>query len=74
MAHILFLSFSFAAVLVVLDFILDYKEANTSKLTELVPGLGPDPAATAPTSPAYQQDGALHVRLRQASLAPQLKA
>ena len=39
MAHILFLSFSFAAVLVVLDYIQHHKEANTSNLTELVPGL-----------------------------------
>jgi hypothetical protein len=37
-----------------------------------VPGLGADPAATAPT-PAYQQDGGLPVRVRQASLAPQLR-
>lgn len=39
MAHILFLSFSFAAVLVAVDFFLDYKEAKTGKLTELIPGL-----------------------------------
>jgi signal transduction histidine kinase len=41
--------------------------------TELGPGLGPDPAATAPTPPGYQQDGGLPVRVRQASLAPQLR-
>jgi signal transduction histidine kinase len=40
--------------------------------TELVPGFGADPAA-APPPPAYQQDGGLPVRVRQASLAPQLR-
>jgi hypothetical protein len=41
--------------------------------TELVPGLGADPAATAPIPPAYEPDGELPVRVRQASLAPQLR-
>jgi hypothetical protein len=41
--------------------------------TELVPGHGAGPAATAPTAPAYQQDGELPVRVRQASLAPELR-
>jgi signal transduction histidine kinase len=41
--------------------------------TELVPGLGADPAATAPAPPTYQPDGGLPVRVRQASLAPQLR-
>src|SRR5215472_10299748 len=41
--------------------------------TEPVPGLGADPAATAPTPPAYEQDGGLPVRVRRASLAPQLR-
>ncbi len=39
MSHILYLSFSFAVVLVILDFILDYKESKSGKLTELLPGL-----------------------------------
>lgn len=39
MTHILFLSFGFASILVVVDFFLDYKEAKTGKLTELIPGL-----------------------------------
>jgi signal transduction histidine kinase len=41
--------------------------------TELVPGFGAGPAATTPAPPAYQQDGELPVRVRQASLAPQLR-
>ena len=41
--------------------------------SEPVPGLGADPAATAPTPPAYEQDGGLPVRVRRASLAPQLR-
>src|SRR5215472_7032029 len=41
--------------------------------TELVPGFGADPATAAPAPPAHQQDGGLPVRVRQASLAPQLR-
>jgi hypothetical protein len=41
--------------------------------TELVPDLGADPAATVPAPPTYQPDGGLPVRVRQASLAPQLR-
>jgi len=39
MLYLLYLTFSFAAVLTILDFILDYKESRSGKLSELLPGL-----------------------------------